>query len=47
VRALDSVVESSSATVLIWRLRNESSQRWDVESIEKRAFASWRSLSGH
>jgi divalent metal cation (Fe/Co/Zn/Cd) transporter len=35
--ALDSVVESSSAAVLIWRLRNEGSQRWDVESIEKRA----------
>ena len=35
--ALDSVVESSSAGVLIWRLRNEASERWDVESIERRA----------
>ncbi|MFP5298317.1 MAG: cation diffusion facilitator family transporter [Actinomycetota bacterium] len=35
--ALDSVVESSSATVLIWRLRNEGSARWDIESIERRA----------
>jgi len=35
--ALDSIVESSSAAVLIWRLRNESSERWDVESIERRA----------
>lgn len=35
--ALDSIVESSSAAVLIWRLRNEDSPRWDVESIERRA----------
>lgn len=35
--ALDSVVESSSAAVLIWRLRNEGSDEWDVESIERRA----------
>jgi len=35
--ALDSVVESSSAAVLIWRLRNEGSAKWDVESIERRA----------
>ncbi len=35
--ALDSVVESSSAGVLIWRLRNEGTERWDVESIERRA----------
>jgi divalent metal cation (Fe/Co/Zn/Cd) transporter len=34
--ALDSVVESSSAAVLIWRLRSERSGR-DVESIERRA----------
>ncbi|MBA3431431.1 MAG: cation transporter [Actinobacteria bacterium] len=34
---LDSVVESSSAAVLIWRLRNEGSAKWDVESIERRA----------
>ena len=35
--ALDSIVESSSAAVLIWRLRNEGSGKWDVESIERRA----------
>ncbi len=35
--ALDSVVESSSAGVLIWRLRNENSDMFDVESIERRA----------
>ncbi len=35
--ALDSVVESSSASILIWRLRNEGSAKWDVESIERRA----------
>jgi divalent metal cation (Fe/Co/Zn/Cd) transporter len=35
--ALDSIVESSSAAVLIWRLRSEGSERWDVESIERRA----------
>jgi len=35
--ALDSVVETSSAGVLIWRLRNEGSAKWDVESIERRA----------
>ena len=35
--ALDSVVESSSAAILIWRLRNEGTARWDVESIERRA----------
>jgi divalent metal cation (Fe/Co/Zn/Cd) transporter len=34
---LDSVVESSSGGILIWRLRNEGSERWDVESIERRA----------
>lgn len=35
--ALDSVVESSSAAVLIWRLRSEGKGNWDVESIERRA----------
>lgn len=35
--ALDSVVESSSAAILIWRLRTEGSEKWDVESIERRA----------
>jgi divalent metal cation (Fe/Co/Zn/Cd) transporter len=35
--ALDSVVESSSAAVLIWRLRSEESNRSDVEAIERRA----------
>jgi divalent metal cation (Fe/Co/Zn/Cd) transporter len=35
--ALDSVVESSSAAILIWRLRGEGSDKWDVESIERRA----------
>ncbi len=35
--ALDSVVESSSASVMIWRLRNEGSAKWDIESIERRA----------
>jgi divalent metal cation (Fe/Co/Zn/Cd) transporter len=35
--ALDSIVESSSAAILIWRLRNESSAKWDIESIEQRA----------
>jgi divalent metal cation (Fe/Co/Zn/Cd) transporter len=35
--ALDSVIEGSSAAVLIWRLRNEGNQKWDVESIERRA----------
>jgi divalent metal cation (Fe/Co/Zn/Cd) transporter len=35
--ALDSVVESSSAAILIWRLRNEGTAKWDVESIERRA----------
>lgn len=35
--ALDSIVESTSAAVLIWRLRNEGSPRWDIESIERRA----------
>lgn len=35
--ALDSVVESSSAGVLIWRLRAEGSGERDVESIERRA----------
>ena len=35
--ALDSVIESSSASVLIWRLRNEGSAKWDIESIERRA----------
>jgi divalent metal cation (Fe/Co/Zn/Cd) transporter len=34
--ALDSVVESSSAAILIWRLRSEGG-RWDVETIERRA----------
>lgn len=34
---LDSVVEASSAAILIWRLRNESSGRWEVESLERRA----------
>jgi divalent metal cation (Fe/Co/Zn/Cd) transporter len=35
--ALDSVVESSSAAILIWRLRSEGADQWDVESIERRA----------
>ena len=35
--ALDSIVESSSAAVLVWRLRREGSSKWDVESIERRA----------
>lgn len=35
--ALDSVVESSSAGVLIWRLRAEGSGERDVEEIERRA----------
>jgi divalent metal cation (Fe/Co/Zn/Cd) transporter len=35
--ALDSVVESSSAAVLIWRLRSEGKGKWDVETIERRA----------
>lgn len=35
--ALDSVVEASSAAALVWRLRNEGSRHWDVESIERRA----------
>ena len=35
--ALDSVVESSSAAILVWRLRNETSEKWDIESIERRA----------
>lgn len=35
--ALDSVVESSSAAILVWRLRNENSAKWDIESIERRA----------
>jgi divalent metal cation (Fe/Co/Zn/Cd) transporter len=35
--ALDSIVESSSAGVLIWRLRSEDKGVWDVESIERRA----------
>ena len=35
--ALDSVVESTSAAIMVWRLRNEGSSRWDVESIERRA----------
>jgi divalent metal cation (Fe/Co/Zn/Cd) transporter len=35
--ALDSVVESSSAAILIWRLKGEGSVKWDVESIERRA----------
>lgn len=34
---LDSVVEASSAAVLIWRLRHEGSARWDIESLERRA----------
>lgn len=35
--ALDSVVESSSAAALIWRLRNEGRGRWTAEAIEQRA----------
>jgi divalent metal cation (Fe/Co/Zn/Cd) transporter len=35
--ALDSVIESSSAGVIIWRLRAEGSKDRDVESIERRA----------
>lgn len=34
---LDSIVEASSAAILIWRLRNEGSDRWDIESLERRA----------
>jgi divalent metal cation (Fe/Co/Zn/Cd) transporter len=35
--ALDSVVESSSAAILIWRLRSERSGKRDIEAIERRA----------
>ncbi|HEY7874500.1 MAG TPA: cation transporter [Actinomycetota bacterium] len=35
--ALDSVVESSSAAALVWRLRNEGRAGWTAEEIEKRA----------
>lgn len=35
--ALDSVVESSSAGALVWRLRNEGRGRWTAEDVERRA----------
>lgn len=38
--ALDSVIESSSASILIWRLKKEGAKGWDVESIERRAVRS-------
>ena len=34
--ALDSVVESSSAGALVWRLRNEGRKGWSAEDIERR-----------
>jgi divalent metal cation (Fe/Co/Zn/Cd) transporter len=35
--ALDSVVESSSAAALVWRLRSEGRPGWSPEEIERRA----------
>ena len=35
--ALDSVVESSSAAALVWRLRSEGRPGWSSEEIERRA----------
>lgn len=35
--ALDSVVESSSAAALVWRLRGEGRPGWSPEDIERRA----------
>lgn len=35
--ALDSIVESSSAGVLVWRLRAEASAKRDAEDVERRA----------
>lgn len=35
--ALDSVVESSSAAILVWRLRNDDNDTWDREAVERRA----------
>ena len=35
--ALDSVVESSSAAALVWRLRSEGRPGWSPEDIERRA----------
>ena len=34
--ALDSVVESSSAAALVWRLRSEGREGWSAEDIERR-----------
>lgn len=34
--ALDSVVESSSAAALVWRLRSEGREGWSAEAIERR-----------
>ena len=34
--ALDSVVESSSAAALVWRLRSEGRKGWSAEEIERR-----------
>ena len=34
--ALDSVVESSSAAALVWRLRSEGKRGWSAEDIERR-----------
>ena len=34
--ALDSVVESSSAGALVWRLRSEGKRGWSAEDIERR-----------
>jgi len=35
--ALDSVVESTSASILVWRLRSEGRGDWTAESVERRA----------
>lgn len=35
--ALDSVVESTSASILVWRLRSEGRGHWTAESVERRA----------
>lgn len=41
--ALDSVVESSSAAALVWRLRSEGRPGWSAEDIERRTvrFVGW------
>lgn len=45
--ALDSVVEASSGTILIWRLRSEASGRHSAEDVERRAIrlVSWAFLA--